>query len=194
MKDPAHAANLMVEQVLTPFFPEALPPCLGREIYATIRKRLQASHRADREHADEVFQRTVFNAYLYLVRNGGRKVRHTRGWLHRISVNATSGYLAEISETAPPPTFSSSSPLDFLIEGKAQLGDNADAVDLERVRKAFAALRPRHRELIRLEMVEGLEDEEIQKRMKIDSNGYFRKLKCEAMKALRAKLTGQPMN
>jgi DNA-directed RNA polymerase specialized sigma24 family protein len=42
--------------------------------------------------------------------------------------------------------------------------------------------------LIRLEMVEGLPDEEIQERMGIASNGYYRKVKCEALKALRAAL------
>jgi DNA-directed RNA polymerase specialized sigma24 family protein len=185
MKDPAHAANLILEEVLTPFFPGALPPFLGREIYMTIRRRLQASRRADRDHADEVFQRTVVNAYLYLERNGGRNVRHTRGWLHRISVNATSRYLAELSGTEPLP----SSPFNSLIEGEIQLGDNADAVDLELVREAFGELRPRHQELIRLELVEGLPGEEIQRRMGISSNGYYRKLKCEALKALRASIS-----
>ena len=133
---------------------------------------------------------TVVNAYVYLARNGGRHVRHTRGWLHRISVNTMTGYLAELSDTEPP----ASTPLQALIEGEAQLGDNAEVVDDERVREALKALRPRHQELIQLEMVEGLPDEEIQQRMGIAGNGYYRKVKCEAFKALRARISALSTN
>jgi RNA polymerase sigma factor (sigma-70 family) len=186
MKDPAHAADAIVHEAFTPFFTGALPPSLGREIYLTIRRRLRASRYVGDEHADEVFQQVMFDAYSYLARHGGgHEIRHTRGWLHRISLNATLHYLSE----HPQADSSSPSSLTALLEGEIQLPDSSASSDLERVRQAIDRLRPRHQEVLRLELVEGLPAKEIQRRMNILSNAYFRKLKCEAAKALREEIS-----
>lgn len=184
MKDPAHAAGALVQEAFLPFFD--LSPELGRELYLTIRRRLRANCYLGEEHADEVFQQTLCDAFSYLSRNGGAAIRHTRGWLHRISRNATLHYLEARSEVDSPATTS----LDTLLEGKAQLADTPSAGDdLALIRRAIAGLRPRHQQIIRLELVDCLEDAESQKEMGIESNAYFRKLKCEAHHALRDEIS-----
>jgi DNA-directed RNA polymerase specialized sigma24 family protein len=184
MKDPAHAAGVLVQEAFQPFFD--LPPELGRELYLTIRRRLQANRYLGEEHADEVFQQTLCDAFSYLSRHGGAAIRHTRGWLHRISKNATLHYLEARSEVDSP----ANPPLDALLEGEALLADGPSAGDdLARVLRALEALRPRHQQVIRLELVEGLEDAESQKKMEIESNAYFRKLKCEAYRALKDEIS-----
>lgn len=186
MTDPAHTAGTLVREAFLPFFPEPLPAGLGREIYLTIRRRLQASRYVSDEHTDEVFQQTLCDAFSYLQRHGGESVRHTRGWLHRISKNATLHYL-EARATVDSPAVSS---LDALIEGDAQFIDTSVTSDgIALVRRAIGRLRPRFREVLVRELIEGLDDAEIQKRMKIQSNRYFRKLKCEALKALRQEIS-----
>ncbi len=184
MKDPAHAAGALAQEAFIPFFD--LSPELGREIYLTIRRRLRANRYLGEEHADEVFQQTLCDAFLYLSRHGGAAIRHTRGWLHRVSRNATLHYLEARSEVDSPAITTS---LDTLLEGEAQLADTSSTSDdLELVRRAIAGLRPRHQQIIRLELVDCLEDAESQKEMGIDSNAYFRKLKCEAHHALKNEL------
>lgn len=178
-------ADTIVQETFTRYFSEALPPRLGREIYLSIRRRLQTESYSGDEHADEVFQRVVVNAYSYLERHGGHEIRHTRGWLHRISVNATLRYLKERSR------FDTSTTTDLaeLLEGESQLPDDDSAdhnIDLDLVHRAIDSLRPSYQEILRLQMSESLPDPEIQQCMKIASNAYFRKLKCEALKALRA--------
>jgi DNA-directed RNA polymerase specialized sigma24 family protein len=186
MTDPAHAAGTLLQEAFLPFFAEPLPAGLGREIYLTIRRRLQASRYVGYEHTDEVFQQTLCDAFSYLKRHGGKTVRHTRGWLHRISKNATLHYL-EARSTVDSPAVSS---LDALIEGDAQFTDTSVTSDgMALVRRAIDRLRPRFRQVLVRVLIEGLDDAEIQKRMKIQSNLYFRKLKCEALKALRQEIS-----
>ncbi len=185
MTDPAHAAGTLVQEAFLPFFTEPLPVRLGREIYLTIRKRLQSNRYIGDEHTDEVFQQTLCDAFSYLKRHGGETVRHTRGWLHRISKNALLHYLEDRS-TVDSPIVSS---LDALIEGDAQFADTSVTSDgIALVRRAIGRLRPRFREVLVRELIEGLDAAEIQERMKIRSNPYFRKLKCEAFKALRQEI------
>lgn len=179
-----HVADTMV-QALTPHFAEALPPGLGREIYLSIRRGLRTESYSSDEHADEVFQRVMVNAYSYLARHGSQQIRHTRGWLHRIRVNATLRYLKERSRFDTSTTTN----LTELLEGESQLPDDDSAdnnIDLDLVHRAIDSLRPSYQEILRLQMSESMPDPEIQQRMKIASNAYFRKLKCEALKALRA--------
>jgi len=184
MKDPAHAAGALVQEAFLPFF--HVPPGLGRELYLTIRRRLRANRYLGEEHTDEVFQQTLCDAFSYLSRHGGAAIRHTRGWLHRISKNATLHYL-EARSTVDSPVHA---PLDALLEGDAQLADGPSAGDdLARVRQTIASLRPRHQEVIRLELIEGLNAAESQRVMGIESNAYFRKLKCEAYQALRDEIS-----
>jgi len=186
-----HVADTIVRETFTPYFLETLPPCLGREIYLSIRRRLRTESYLSDEHADEVFQRVVVSAYSYLARHGGHKIRHTRGWLHRISVNATLRYLKERSKERSRFETPTTTNLTELLEGESQLPDDDSAdnnIDLDLVHRAIDNLRPRHQEILRLQMVESLPDPEIQQRMSISSNAYFRKLKCEATKALRAAL------
>lgn len=180
-----HVANTMV-QALTPYVAEALPPDLGREIYLSIRRRLRTD-----EHADEVFQQVVVSAYSYLERHKDHQIhiRHTWGWLHRISVNATWRYLKMRSIERSRFETSTTTDLTELLEGKSQLPDDDSAdtnIDLDLVHRAIASLRPSYQKVLRLQSVESLPDSEIQQRMGISSNAYFRKLKCEALKALRA--------
>lgn len=183
MIDPAHSAEAIVQEALTQYFTTPLPPRLGREIYLTIRRRLRASRYMSIEHADDVFQQTLCDAVSYLKKHGGGgAVRHTRGWLHRISLNATRHYLTAQSSTDSPAVVS----LDALLDGEVQLPDNSSSGDdLATVRRAIARLRRRHQEVIRLELLDGLDSQAIQKRMRIASYSYFRKLKCEAYQALR---------
>lgn len=184
MKDPAHAAGALVQEAFLPFFD--LSPELGRELYLTIRRRLRANRYLGEEHADEVFQQTLCDAFSYLSRNGGAAIRHIRGWLHHISRNATLHYLETRSEVDSPATTS----LDALLEGEAQLADASSASDdLALVYQAIAGLRPRHQQVIRLELAEGKKDAEIQREMGIESNAYFRKLKCESYRALRDEIS-----
>ena len=139
MTDPAHAAGTLVQEAFLPFFTEPLPVRLGREIYLTIRKRLQSNRYIGDEHTDEVFQQTLCDAFSYLKRHGGETVRHTRGWLHRISKNALLHYLEDRS-TVDSPIVSS---LDALIEGDAQFADTSVTSDgIALVRRAIGRLRP----------------------------------------------------
>ena len=183
MKDATFAADRIVGEAFAPFFSEGLPSGLGREILLTIRRRLRAAGRyLDDEHADEVFQRVVVEAYVYLVRHGGHEVRHVRGWLHSVSLRATRFYLSEQSRFDPLTSFS----LNAAVDVEVQPSD--DAKNLERIGEAIRSLRPRYQELMRLELVAGLSPTQIQERMSISSNAYFRKLKCEAYKALREEI------
>jgi len=183
-----HVANTMV-QALTPYVAEALPPGLGREIYLSIRRRLRTESYQSDEHADEIFQRVMVNAYSYLAQHEGQEIRHSRGWLHRIRVNTTLQYLKERSKERDRFDTSTTTDLTELLEGKSQLPDDDSAdtnIDLDLVHRAIASLRPSYQEVLRLQSVESLPDSEIQQRMGISSNSYFRKLKCEALKTLRA--------
>ena len=184
-------ADTIVQETFTPYFAEPLPSGLGREIYLKIRRRLRTESYPGDEHADEVFQRVVVSVYSYLKRHGSHKIRHTGAWLHRISVNATVRYLKERSEERDRFDTSTTTDLTELLEGKSQLPDDDSAdnnIDLDLVHRTIASLRPSYQEILRLQSVESLPDAEIQQRMKIASNAYFRKLKCEATKALRAAL------
>ena len=174
-------------QALTPYTAEALPPGLGKEIYLKIRQSLRTESYPGDEHADEVFQRVMVNAYSYLAQHEGQ-VHHIRGWLHRIRVNTTLQYLKQRSKERDRFETSTTTDLTELLEGEGQLpaDDSADNnIDLDLVHRAMNSLRPSYQEVLRLQMSESLPDSEIQRRMEIASNAYFRKLKCEALKALR---------
>jgi DNA-directed RNA polymerase specialized sigma24 family protein len=78
------------------------------------------------------------------------------------------------------------------LEGECEfLGANLQSEEriLQLVREAISSLPPRFQEFIVLDLVERREPQEIRKKMKISSESYFRKIKCEAFFALRAALS-----
>jgi DNA-directed RNA polymerase specialized sigma subunit len=75
------------------------------------------------------------------------------------------------------------------ISHELELPEDSIEIILERVHESILNLKPRYQEVIRLALYEGLPSTEIQKRMKITSSAYLRKLKCEATKALREELS-----
>jgi DNA-directed RNA polymerase specialized sigma24 family protein len=186
MKDFSYAADRIVGDALAPFFSRELPPYLGQEIFLAIRRRLWVADRyLDDEHADEVFQRVVVEAYFYLTRHGSNKIRCVREWLHHISLKTTRSYLSEHSRFDPLTTPC----LNIVINHETESSDDSNELLLGRVHEAIFKLQQRHQEVIRLILDEGLSSTEIQKRMKISSSAYFQKLKCEATKALRGELS-----
>lgn len=186
MKDFAYVADRIIGGAFAPFFSEELPPYLGREILLAIRRRLRVAGRyLGDEHVDEVFQRVVVEAYSYLARHGSNEVRHVRGWLHRISIRVTRSYLLEYFRFDSLTTSS----LNAAVDSEIQPLDDSNDELLRRVSEAINNLKPRYQEVVRLDLIERLPSAEVQERMRIASFAYFRRLRCEALKALRKEIS-----
>ncbi len=180
-KDPAHQADDLVREGFSPYFGERLPPCLGSETYCTTFKRLHNEGFGDVEHAQEVFARALTNGLDHLHNHGGLSVRQPRAWFHAICRHETYHYLRELAA-------GDAASVELLVEGETVL-PKVELLDQKRVlalvHEAMKELAPRHREFILLDFVEQLPPEEIQRRMHIQSYGYFKKLKHQALSALK---------
>jgi DNA-directed RNA polymerase specialized sigma24 family protein len=185
MKDPAHVADEVVRKALSPVLREAIPPNLGREVYCKIRRRLRSEGLAGDDHAQEVFSLAMLDACEYLHRHSGNEIRHPRGWLHVVANHATLRYLREFKPK-------NTTDLEPLLRGEVQCEpDSSFASDegvLKLVRETIEDLPPRYRQLIWLDLGERLSPGDIRRRMRISTDGYWRKLKSEAFSALREAL------
>jgi len=195
MKDPAHHADEVVQELASKFFakhPEPLPPQLGRELLGVTRRHLRRAGLTGAEHADDAFSRGMLDAYNYLKRHKDqasaiKAIKQPRGWLHRVCRNATIHYARSLRPKDGPV-------LTPLLEGEEVLDLSSpvasDEQVLHQLRQAIEKLPPRFGQFIRLDMVEQLAPEEIQVKLQI-TYGYFRKLKCLAFAALRQALLDQ---
>ena len=182
--DPAHWAETLTKEAVTPFLEGRFSPNLGRKTYHWIRGQLFPEGIGDHSHAEEIFDRALSDAYAYLHRHGGDKVRHPDSWFYAICRNATTRYLIELSPNLP---------LEALIEGDksyiqlqhVQNASRSQEQMFQELLETMEKLSPRHREFLRLDICECLPPNEIQQRMGIRSANYFRRLKSEAFKALR---------
>jgi hypothetical protein len=167
--EPAHRADVMVWEAFLPFFGERLPHHLGSVAFKTTRKRLSAEGYPDVEHTEEVFDRSLTNGLGYLNGHGGESVRNPSSWFHTICRHETTRYLIDADAH-------DSAALSSLVDGETDLFDvtifDPRRVD-ERLRQAIDRIPPRHRELIRLDMVERLAAPEIEKRMPSKATAIF---------------------
>lgn len=185
-RQPAHSArqaNTLLLQTLKPFFGRSLAwwPQLGRRLYAAIEARLRAEGLADATHAEEVFARVLSRAQAHLGRHGASAVRELDRWLDALRRQETRDYLIELVEqdglslrrTEPVGRDDASTPPLLHDERVGQL-----------VREAMRSLRPRHRELLRLDLA-GADPGEIRRRMGLVGERSWRKLKHEANQAMK---------
>lgn len=179
--DHASHANELTHRALHPYFGDRLFPDLGLEALNLTRRRLHAAGFADDGHAEEVFARALQRALAYLRRTDGASVVHPRAWFHTICRRETYAYIREVIEK-------DSQTLSSLLGGETEIAASR-LYDEERVlalvREAIKRLRPRFREFVELDILKCLPPEDIQAKMKIRSPRYFRKLKSEALSALR---------
>jgi DNA-directed RNA polymerase specialized sigma24 family protein len=164
---------------LCTYFGDRVPPHLGREAYFLTKRRLAAEGYPDRYHAEEVFAMALTNAIKYLSSHGGEAIRQPRAWFHTLCRRACASYLKDL-------TLQTTYTLSSVIEGEGFI-DSAmsDQQSLRLVRQAIAQLKPRHQQLINLDLVLCLAPARIQEEMHLPSNGAFRVLKHEAFAALR---------
>lgn len=193
----AETAQKVLDEGLGPYFENRLTPSLGREIFGSIRSSSLRSEGLDDEyHAEEIFSRVILDALTYLRRHGGSEVANPRAWLHMIRRRATTRYIQQESHYAHK---RGARVLEQLLEGRLALSEvqNQDQ-DQDQVMvlvcQAMKELRPRQREVIALDLVQGLTSDQIRERMKIRSSGYYRKLKCEAFASLRKALQASLQN
>jgi DNA-directed RNA polymerase specialized sigma24 family protein len=184
MKDPAHIANDVVREALSPFFhghDHPLPDNLGRELYCTLRGKLHRAGLGGDDHAQEIFSMALVDACDYLKRHSAKDVRLPRPWLHRICYTAFCHYLESLRPKDAPT-------LTPLLEGEVGLQVDAPVASEERimemVREEIERLAPRFRRFLWLDLVEMLPPEEIQELLGV-TEAYFRKLKCQALAALK---------
>lgn len=172
----SHPANRAVHDLLASYGYSASPH-LGAELWGAILKDLRHEG-LPHTHADDIFQQMLTQAAGWLDANRHVPLENPRAWLHAIRRHVTIDYLVDARPRAIDPQHFP------IIE--IQGVDSDTALDL--VHKALKHLPPRHQELILLDLGEGLEHHEIRERMHIKSDGYFRKLKSEAFRALREAL------
>jgi RNA polymerase sigma factor (sigma-70 family) len=181
--DPAHRFDELIQVAFSPFFGNSVPPILGSEAFKITRSRLSSKGLPDPDHASEVVDRALIKSLEYLNVHGGESVRQPRAWFHRICRNESARYIREVM-------YDSESVIS-LAEGETDLLD-VNIFDHQMVetllRSALEHLPPRHRELIRLDMVERLPAPEIEAAMGIHSHAYFLKLKSEAFTSLKQQL------
>jgi len=179
--------NVLVSALSAYFGDDRLPPRLGGEVFLIIRKRLRSEGLFDCGHAEEVLSIALTNAVKYLQRHGGEEVRQPRAWLHMLCRRACIDYLKEVATHDLPKL---PRPADCELE----LLDSAAVSEeyaLASIHRAIQLLRPRHRWLIFLDIIECQSPNEIQVNMQLASNGAFRKLKHEAFLALREAIARQ---
>lgn len=154
---------------------------LGAELLKAIQGDLAAQELRDKDDAWEVFDQLIVDAFSHLERHGGSAIRQPRAWLHQIRRRATERYLRNRAHEKR----AGGVPLEVALEGGAQLPDEIPPDTLERVREIILSLPARHRDFLRLDVVESLPTEEIQRRLGIRTPATFRKRRSQAMKALR---------
>jgi len=167
---------------LCTYLGDRVPQHLGREAYCVTKRRLMAEGFPDRYHAEEAFSMALTNAIKYLSSHGGDKIRQPRAWFHTLCRRACVDYLKDL-------TVQSTYTLSSLIEGEGLVDPSvSDERTLRLVRRAFEQLKPRHRQLVELDLVKCLPPAKIQEEMGLPTNGAFRVLKHEAFVALREAL------
>jgi DNA-directed RNA polymerase specialized sigma24 family protein len=187
--DPAHLADELFSQALAqnflPFQTGLLPPHLGRELFGVTRNNLRRLGVAGDEHAQDVLSMAMIDAHGFLRRHPDVEIQQPRGWLHKVCRSAASRY----AESLRPNNGATLTPL---LDGEIPLEDDSpfacDDSILQLVREAIDALRPHYRRYLILELVDGASPEEIREELAITSDGYFRKLKCVALQALKKEL------
>lgn len=185
MKDPAHIADMVVNEALDRFLREyhrePLPGHLGRELLRVMRRRLQRAGINSDEHVQDVFSLAMMDVYNYFNRHAGSGIEQPREWLHEVFRNATNRYIDSIRPK-------NGAVLTLLLENETDLEESSpiasDESMLALVREAIRDLPARVRTFFQLDLVERLPPEEIQERMGIQNDRYFRKFKGEAFAAL----------
>jgi len=112
--DPHHLANNLLIKGLSPHLEGRIPPNLGREAFASIRRRLGADGLPGNLHAEEVFARALMNTIKSLNKNGGERVRNPRAWFLSTCRHETIAYMKELKPLVP---------LKVVLEGRRPLSE-----------------------------------------------------------------------
>jgi DNA-directed RNA polymerase specialized sigma24 family protein len=172
------------------FDADLLPPKLGSDLYGLVWRRLRYEGYPDRFHVEEVFSMALINALRHLCQHGGANIRQPLAWFRVLWLRACIDYLKALAVHRRHNLLP-------LLEGEILFFDTTltEERTLAAIRRAVKRLRPRHRKLVVLELLERLPSAEIEAAMRLPSNGAFRKLKHEAFRALRDALVhdlGEP--
>lgn len=194
MKDFAAIADEMIDLAISPVFEaqtgEPLPQQSGRAFAGTIRNVISRAGVRGEHHVEDAFSVFIINVCAYLGRYPATRIEQPVHFLHRSAGNTARRYLDQLRVTGSKVT----DPLDEAqverVAGKDGLGELNRSYLRGEILAALETLPARYSELLQLDLIEELSPLEIQMQMGIGSENYFRKLKCEAFKALRNALKG----
>lgn len=135
-------------------------------------------------HAEEIFDTSLSNALKHLKKHGGASVAYPNSWFKAIVRNETTRYLRQMHSSHLVWLEDVLAGGEIITQPSEEIDSDREAV-MDLVRDGIEKLTPRQRELILYDLADRFTPSEIQDKMGIRSKGYFRKLKCEAFKALR---------
>jgi DNA-directed RNA polymerase specialized sigma24 family protein len=182
--DPLHSKKSPLEQLLHSYGLTS-PRGLEAELRGWVAGALRGAHLDPKAHGEDVLQEVLCNISEALKRETA--IRNIRAWCFKVTRSAALRYIEKWKHGFDVDQLEE---LRHELNGSklCQLSESSSDEPAYRLFwTAVAKLRPRHRQLILLDAARH-SLAEIRTTMGLRSDGYTRKLKCEAFKSLREEL------